>query len=305
MKKYIVYKTTNTVNNKIYIGVHLEDTNKSNKYIGCGIYSNTSKCYTHFQSAVKKYGYDKFKREILFEYPDSEDGMEQAYAKEAELVNEDFIKRSDVYNMQVGGKLTTFENRKKKISQYSLDGKFIKSFDSIEEAKQETGLYTIAAAVLGISKYCGEFQWKEYDPTESDIDPITIKEKPVYQFDLQGNFLKVWKSASLASQIFKNPKAARSAIHNVCNKITRQAYGYYWSFKRSFEYNEYNQFKAVACYNDEGEFITSYSSLKEAATAMGLKDTSAISNCIRGKSKHAKGLRWRFFYGNTSSISKL
>lgn len=305
MKKYIVYKTTNTVNNKIYIGVHLEDTNKPNKYIGCGIYSNTSKCYTHFQSAVKKYGYDKFKREILFEYPDSEDGMEQAYAKEAELVNEDFIKRSDVYNMQVGGKLTTFENRKKKISQYSLDGKFIKSFDSIEEAKQETGLYTIAAAVLGISKYCGEFQWKEYDPTESDIDPITIKEKPVYQFDLQGNFLKVWKSASLASQIFKNPKAARSAIHNVCNKITRQAYGYYWSFKRSFEYNEYNQFKAVACYNDEGGFITSYSSLKEAATAMGLKDTSAISNCIRGKSKHAKGLRWRFFYGNTSSISKL
>lgn len=305
MKKYIVYKTTNTVNNKIYIGVHLEDTNKPNKYIGCGIYSNTSKCQTHFQNAVKKYGYDKFKREILFEYPDTEEGMEQAYAKEAELVNEKFIKRPDVYNMQVGGKLTTFENRKKKISQYSIAGKFIKSFNSIEEAKQETGLYTIAAAVLGISKYCGEFQWKEYDPTESDIDPITIKEKPVYQFDLQGNFLKVWKSASLASQIFENPKAARSAIYNVCHKITRQAYGYYWSFKRSFEYNEYNQCKAVACYNDEGKFITSYSSLKEAATAIGLKDGSAISNCIRGKSKHAKGLRWRFFYGNTSSISKL
>lgn len=305
MKKYIVYKTTNTVNNKIYIGVHLEDTNKPNKYIGCGIYSNTSKCQTHFQNAVKKYGYDKFKREILFEYPNTEEGMEQAYAKEAELVNEKFIKRPDVYNMQVGGKLTTFENRKKKISQYSIAGKFIKSFNSIEEAKQETGLYTIAAAVLGISKYCGEFQWKEYDPTESDIDPITIKEKPVYQFDLQGNFLKVWKSASLASQIFENPKAARSAIYNVCHKITRQAYGYYWSFKRSFEYNEYNQCKAVACYNDKGEFITSYSSLKEAATAIGLKDGSTISNCIRGKSKHAKGLRWRFFYGNTSSISKL
>ena len=305
MKKYIVYKTTNTVNNKIYIGVHLEDTNKPNKYIGCGIYNNTSKCQTHFQNAVKKYGYDKFKREILFEYPDTEEGMEQAYAKEAELVNEKFIKRPDVYNMQVGGKLTTFENRKKKISQYSIAGKFIKSFNSIEEAKQETGLYTIAAAVLGISKYCGEFQWKEYDPTESDIDPITIKEKPVYQFDLQGNFLKVWKSASLASQIFENSKAARSAIYNVCHKITRQAYGYYWSFKRSFEYNEYNQCKAVACYNDEGKFITSYSSLKEAATAIGLKDGSAISNCIRGKSKHAKGLRWRFFYGNTSSISKL
>ena len=51
MKKYIVYKITNTVNNKIYIGVHLEDENKPNKYIGCGIYSNTSKCQTPFQYA--------------------------------------------------------------------------------------------------------------------------------------------------------------------------------------------------------------------------------------------------------------
>lgn len=134
---------------------------------------------------------------------------------------------------------------------------------------------------------------------------MTNKEKSVYQFDLQGNFLKVWKSITLASQNFENPSIAKSAISSVCDKITKQAYGYYWSFKRRFEYNEYNQSKAVACYNDEGEFITSYSSLKEAATAIGLKDGSAISNCIRGKSKHAKGLRWRFFYGNTSSISKL
>lgn len=305
MKKYIVYKTTNTVNNKIYIGVHLEDLNSPNKYIGCGIYSNTSKCKTHFQNAVKKYGYDKFKREILFTYPNSEEGMELAYSKEAELVNEEFIKRNDVYNMQVGGKLTTFENRKKKISQYSLEGKFIKSFDSIEEAKQETGLYTIAAAVLGYSKYCGNFQWKEYDPNEIDIEPIQIKEKPVYQFDLQGNFLKVWKSASLASKQFNNPSAARTAIHNVCHNITRQAYGYYWSFKRRFEYNEYIKTKAVACYDDNGNFITSYTSLKEAAEALGLKDGTCISKCISGKSKHAKGFRWRFFYGNISNISAL
>lgn len=305
MKKYIVYKTTNTVNNKIYIGVHLEDTNKPNKYIGCGIYSNTSKCQTHFQNAVKKYGYDKFKREILFEYPDTEEGMEQAYAKEAELVNEKFIKRSDVYNMQVGGKLTTFENRKKKISQYSIAGKFIKSFNSIEEAKQETGLYTIAAAVLGISKYCGEFQWKEYDPTESDIDPITIKEKPVYQFDLQGNFLKVWKSALLASQIFENPKAACSAIYNVCHKITRQAYGYYWSFTNKFEYNPYKNGVAVAKYNDNGEFLESYDSISEAARQNNIKSDANIIAAIKGTQKRCGGFRWRYFVGNTSNIKPL
>ena len=50
---------------------------------------------------------------------------------------------------------------------------------------------------------------------------MTTKEKSIYQFDLQGNFLKVWKSITLASQTFENPSAARLAISNVCNKITK------------------------------------------------------------------------------------
>lgn len=115
----------------------------------------------------------------------------------------------------------------------------------------------------------------------------------------------MWKSASEASKQFTNSNAARAAIHNVCHNITRQAYGYYWSFKRKFEYNEYIRSKAVACYDDSGKFIKSYSSLTEAAFDVGLSNGQAISKCIRGYSKHAKGLRWRYFYGNTSSISSL
>jgi hypothetical protein len=36
--KYIVYKTTNLINNYIYIGVHgTEDPNIFDGYIGCGV----------------------------------------------------------------------------------------------------------------------------------------------------------------------------------------------------------------------------------------------------------------------------
>lgn len=305
MKNYIVYKTTNLINNKIYIGVHITDTSKEDTYIGCGVVRNTiSNPRTAFHFAVLKYGYDNFKRETLFTYPFTEEGMNLAYAKEAELVNSEFLKRADVYNRALGGKIT-FLSRKQKIAQYTLDGKFLRTYNSITEAQDDTGLTSIASAVCGISKYCGEYQWKYYKGSTENIDPIETKERTVYQYDLQGNLIKVWKSASIASLEFSNSNAARAAIHNVCHGKSSQAYGYYWSFKRKFEYKERSKLKAVARYDDSGNFLESYSSLKEATAAVGLKDSAAISNCIKGKSKHAKGFRWRLFYGNTSSIPSL
>lgn len=264
MKKYIVYKTTNIVNNKIYIGVHLTDTDKKDTYIGGGVTKDVINPETAFQQAVYKYGYKNFKRETLFEYPYTEEGMESAYAKEAEIVNEEFLKRKDIYNRALGGKMALL-SRCKKIAQYTLEGKFIRTYNSIQEALDATGYTSIANVVAGFSKYCGNYQWKYYEGINDDIPPIEIKEKTVYQYDLAGNLLKVWKSATEASKQFDNTAAARTAISNVCCKITRQAYGYYWSHKRKFEYDEYIRSKAVACYDDAGNFIRSYTSLMEAA----------------------------------------
>ena len=91
--KYIVYCTTNLVNNKIYIGVHkTEDPDKFDGYIGCGVKITMPSTFmnpkTPFQYAVKKYGTDSFRREILFIYDNEDD----AYKKEEEIVNIDFIK---------------------------------------------------------------------------------------------------------------------------------------------------------------------------------------------------------------------
>ena len=88
-KHYLVYKTTNLVNGKIYIGKH-ETDNLDDGYLGSGIL---------IQRAIKKYGEENFKREILFECST----REEMDAKEAELVNEEFLKRKDVYNIKLGG----------------------------------------------------------------------------------------------------------------------------------------------------------------------------------------------------------
>lgn len=88
-KHYLVYKTTNLVNGKIYIGKH-ETDNLDDGYLGSGIL---------IQRAIEKYGKENFKREILFECS----SREEMNAKEAELVNEEFLKLDDVYNIKLGG----------------------------------------------------------------------------------------------------------------------------------------------------------------------------------------------------------
>mgnify|MGYP006298970351 CR=1 FL=1 len=89
MKNYIVYKTTNLINNKIYIGCHITE-NLEDEYLGSGI---------QISKAIKKYGRDNFKREILFLFSSKEEML----LKESEIVDSDFIKRKDTYNLTIGG----------------------------------------------------------------------------------------------------------------------------------------------------------------------------------------------------------
>jgi hypothetical protein len=86
---HIVYKTTNTINNKIYIGKH-STNNLNDGYLGSGKYLNR---------AINKYGPDSFKREILGKFATEE----EAFLLERELVTADFCNRPDTYNLVPGG----------------------------------------------------------------------------------------------------------------------------------------------------------------------------------------------------------
>lgn len=94
--------------------------------------------------------------------------------------------------------------------------------------------------------------------------------------------MKRWKSITEASKEFTNPDSAKVAISNNCLGKTNQSFGYFWSFKNKFELKTNKHLMPVAKYNDEGQFLESYTSIKEAAEANNIKTSSNIIAAIKG-----------------------
>lgn len=86
---YLIYKITNTLNNKFYVGAH-KTNKKDDAYFGSGVI---------LERSVSKHGKENFKKEILFECSSEE----EMWQKEADIVDEEFIARDDTYNIKLGG----------------------------------------------------------------------------------------------------------------------------------------------------------------------------------------------------------
>lgn len=86
---YFVYETTNLVNGKKYRGIHKTEKLEDN-YLGSGF---------ALKNAIKKYGKQNFKRDIL-EFCLSYDELIE---KEKIYVDEDWVKDNSNYNIKTGG----------------------------------------------------------------------------------------------------------------------------------------------------------------------------------------------------------
>ena len=89
MKYNFTYQTKSLVNGKTYVGVHsTQDINDG--YLGSG---------KALKRAIKKHGEGNFIREILCFF----DTREEAFEEEAWLIDEEWVKSEDNYNLCLGG----------------------------------------------------------------------------------------------------------------------------------------------------------------------------------------------------------
>ena len=95
-RKFVVYKHTSP-NGKVYIGITSQKLNRRFRD-GKGYYNNK-----HFYNAIKKYGWDNFSHEVLFDNLTEEEAklMEQFY-----IALYDSINPKNGYNQTLGGEGT-------------------------------------------------------------------------------------------------------------------------------------------------------------------------------------------------------
>lgn len=268
--KYIVYETTNLINNKIYIGLHkTEDPNVFDGYIGNGIYITQPYTYqyakTAFQYAVKKYGPSNFKRKTLAIF----NTLEEASTLEAELVNEKFLERNDVYNMVLGGINGYFKSKEIEVHQYDSKGNYMCTYKSFAEAAFQLGCdYTLISYAVRKKAKAKNSYWNTDKVDKIDLSKYNKGDNhqiPIYIYLKTGEFYKEFKNQTQAAKYLNVSTVAikSSRILGTCIKNE-----YYASSIEADGYDKarktYIENRAVYKYSKEGKFIKGYSSQKEA-----------------------------------------
>lgn len=99
MQIHYVYKITNNINSKFYIGKHTHNIKVIDKYYGGG---------NLIHKAIKKYGKQNFKKEIIAYYKTSN----CALIGESQILTYDVVKDINCYNLKPGGEGGSVRGRK-------------------------------------------------------------------------------------------------------------------------------------------------------------------------------------------------
>ena len=225
MKKCYCYITVNLINGKKYIGSHISE-NLNDKYLGSGVILN---------KAIKKYGKENFKRYILAEV-DSSNMMKELEEYYIEYYNA--YTSSHFYNAtKYAAGITKFPEDKKiniskanKKNKYNLGKKHTsKTLQKMSNIKLGKKLSQETKDKIGESKRGNQYALGNKFTKEQKNKIIEKKSKPIIQFDLDGNFIKEWESATKAAQFLN--KYDSSSISNCLNHKIKTAYGFNWKFK--------------------------------------------------------------------------
>lgn len=257
-----IYKTTNTINGKIYIGQHVAPVFEPNKYIGSG---------KRFKKAVEKYGIENFVCELLAEcFTTAELHEKEAYYIALYNAQDNNIG----YNILGGGfdvwnrgkqmseaycaKASKAQrDRAQNVSCYDLTtGKLIQVFNSAYDAAEfldlDTPVKTVASRINVVCRtdagHAYNYIWRlenkrpnvmQLSQEELLTEHTNPRARRVVQFDKNLNKIAVHESAAAYSktitEIYKQQRVIAKGITDCCNGKQYSAYGFIWKYESDLE----------------------------------------------------------------------
>ena len=228
---YYIYQHIRLDKNEVfYIG-------KGTKKLKGNIYHRAyTKCSRNNQwlNIINKSAY---KVEILEEF----ETEKECLLRESELISSygfswnntgtlcNIIKNND--EIKFLARIGASKKKSKKVYQYSLYVEFIKSFDSIIEAKKEYPCDIYNACRFKKTKTACGFQWRtvKYDriePYSKELSNLN-KSKTILQYDKQGNFIREWVGSKQAATALN---INRGSIRNCLSGLAKSAGDYIWTY---------------------------------------------------------------------------
>ncbi len=122
----------------------------------------------------------------------------------------------------------------------------------------------------------------------------------IRQFDLNGNYIAQFSSYE---ELEAKTSAGVINIRRACSGLKKSAGGYQWRKVSNKEpitnilplqkNVEVVAIRPLDCFDDEGNFIAHYDSIKAASRAIGV-NAKSIREAAKGIQKHAGGYKWKF-----------
>lgn len=276
-----VYCHTNKVNGKKYIGMTRLDIRQR-----VGKDGNGYKESTVFNHAINKYGWNNFHTEIL----KSDMTHDEAEGYERYAIKKHNTMVPNGYNLQSGGgaNRTVSEETRRKISEGNM-GK-VMTPEHIELLREINTGKVVSEETREKLRQANLGKRLTEDHKEAISRGLLQNEDrgrngvSIEQYDLEGNHVSSWGSASIAS---RETGYDRRSIAKCCNRQQYTSNGYIWRFTgdESIDIEQINKYgrrkeRSVEVYTLDDEFVGRWETYADLAKDFGVHE-STVSNNIR------------------------